>query len=105
MRAGPLDRRIELQSRTTAKDSYGEEVISFTSLAFVWASKRDERGREFLASNAERAEAMTIWAIRWRSDVKAQDRLVYATVQYDIESISELGRRDGLELICKRVQQ
>lgn len=89
--------------RATTKDSYGEEIIAWTPLLTVWASKADERGREYLASNVERAETRTLFRVRWRSDLKAQDRLICEGIDYDIEGIAEIGRRRGLELICKRV--
>lgn len=101
MRAGNLDRLIELRHRVLTQNSHGEQVPSYPSAyATVWAEKLDQRAREYFAAQGTQAEATTRFRIRWRSDVVMTDRLVLDSVNYDIVQISEIGRRQGLELFA-----
>jgi len=101
MLAGPLDRRITLQSPSVLeRGAAGDAPVVYTTVATVWASRRDLRGREVLAAGTTVAEGETTLVIRYRSDVRPSWRVVMDGRNYDIQSIAELGRRDGLELHC-----
>lgn len=105
MRAGALDRRAELKRRVLTRDATtGEEVVSYSTYATVWASKRDVRGREFFAAQQVNAELTTIWQMRHRSDVVHTDRIVCEGVTYNIIGIAEIGRRVGLEIQATAVR-
>lgn len=105
MRAGYLDRRATLQHRVlTRSATTGDEVVTYTDYATVWAGKKDIRGREFWASQQVNSDITTMWQIRHRTDVVATDRIVVEGLSYDISGIAEIGRRDGLELQATAVQ-
>lgn len=103
MRAGNLDRRVQLQHRTLTRNGSGEQVASFATYATVWAGKRDLRGREYFAAHQVNPELQATWTIRWRADVLATDRLVDDRgVTFEIAAPpAEIGRRQGLDLMCK----
>lgn len=104
MRAGRLDRRLTLQTRTlAAANARGEKIPSYSTLATVWGGKRDVSGREFFASAQLHAEASTRFEIRHRQDLTTVNRVVCDGVTYDVLHIAEIGRRKGLELVCKVV--
>lgn len=107
MRAGALDRQIELRHVTLTRDATtGEESKSWpAAYATVWASKRDVRGREFFAAQQMNAELTTVWQIRYRADVKRTDQIVADGAVYNIVGISEIGRRVGLEIQTTAAQQ
>lgn len=100
MRAGALDRLVELRHRVlTRNETTGEEVESYpAAYAEVWASKRDIRGREFFAAQQMNSELSTTWQIRYRDDVLMTDRIYFGGLAYEITSVAEIGRRSGLEL-------
>lgn len=101
MRAGRLDRRVTLQSRTLAQDAAtGQNVETWSDLATVWASKRDVRGREFIAAQGTNADADTVFEIRYMPGLSVLNRLVYDGVTHDIVHVAEIGRREGLQLVC-----
>lgn len=103
MSPGRLDRRITLQSNTPTVGSVGESIPNWSSLATVWANKRDESGSEAHREGLETATARTFFTIRHRADVSTQTRVSYSSTLYDIESIREFGMRaEWLELNCKR---
>lgn len=99
MRAGKLDRLVSLYHRVLTQDAQGEQIATYpTAYGQVWAEKLDQRAREYFAAQGTQAEATTRFRIRWRSDVLMTDRVALDGVNYDIVQISEIGRRQGLEL-------
>jgi SPP1 family predicted phage head-tail adaptor len=99
VKAGRLDRRVQLQSRVVTRNASGEDVVTYSVVGDVWAEKFDLRGREFYAAQQAKADVTTRWRIRWRSDVSVLHRLVYEGRSYDINAAAEIGRREGLELV------
>ena len=100
MRAGSLDRRIDILRRTLTRNEYGEQVETFDVYDTVWAAKLDTTGRELFTAKGTIAENSTRFRIRYRSDLYLTDRLSYGGTEYDITQIAELGRRDGLEIVA-----
>jgi SPP1 family predicted phage head-tail adaptor len=100
VKAPRLDRRVTIQSRALAPDAQGQQIETWSEVATVWASKRDLRGREYYAANTTNAEVSTTFEIRYRADVTVLNRLVCEGITYDIQQVSEIGRRVGLQLIC-----
>jgi SPP1 family predicted phage head-tail adaptor len=100
MIAGRMDRRAALQQPGVTRSASGDAPVAYTTVATVWAEKRDVRGREVLAGGATLAEMETTILIRWRGDIRPSWRVVLEGRNYDIMGMAELGRRDGLELRC-----
>jgi SPP1 family predicted phage head-tail adaptor len=99
--AGKLDRRIVLKTVTVDTDEFNAPTETLSDLATVWAEKRDLRGREYFQANSENAQIETVFRIRWRSDVSPLNRIAFDGRDYDIVSVAEIGRRDGLEIMAK----
>lgn len=98
MRAGDLDRRITIQSVTTVQNSYGDPVESWSTFASVWASVKPYRGNEEFDAEHHRSEELKVFKIRYRQGLNHKMRIVYEGANYDIRSIKEIGRREGLEI-------
>ena len=103
MRAGAMDRRVTLQNRVLVTDNEGNTMEEFTDLAEVYAGRRDTLGSERIASGAEVAVADAVFRIRWRSDIGTTTQLKEGDMIWDVLAQAELGRRDGLDLTCRRV--
>ncbi len=102
MRAGIMDRRIELQQKTVIQDTYGEEIETWKKKATIWAGKRDFRGKEFFAAQQLNAEVSGVFCIRYRPDITPDDhRIIYDGKTYDIKAVTEFGRREGLQLMVE----
>jgi SPP1 family predicted phage head-tail adaptor len=101
MRAGQLDRRVTLQSRTTVKSATTGAVSEvFTDLVTVWAQRTDLRGREYFAAQQINADVTAKFRIRWRSGITELHRIVDGTTTFDIANVAEIGRREGLEILA-----
>lgn len=99
MRAGRLDRRITLQRWTpSSPDSHGQEQGSWLTLAMRWAERRFVSGRERLEASQTLAGQVEVFRVRGDLDVTPRDRLVFEGVAYDIQSVAEIGRREGHEI-------
>lgn len=101
MEAPKLDRKVTLRRATTAQDEYGEEITTWADLATVWASRRRASARETLAAAEVSAAITDVFEIRYDSawaDLSPMDRLVFEGRGYDIVSVDEIGRRQGLRI-------
>jgi SPP1 family predicted phage head-tail adaptor len=98
--AGAMDRRIRIEQATTSADGYGQPIETWSLLAEVWAEVAPLRGRELWAAQQVNAELTTRFRIRYRSDVTEKMRIICEGTEYDIESIAEIGRREGLEIMA-----
>lgn len=104
LHAGRLDRRVTIQAVTPTLDAARGPVETYADLATVGADVRPISGREFLAADQDRTETTTRITIRWRSDVTTRNRVVHDGTTYAIVHVADLGRREGLDLLCVEVQ-
>jgi len=101
MRAGVLDRRITLQSRTVTQSDSGEEVVTWVDLATVWAQKVENRGAERFVAQQLVGKAVKTFRFRWSDaveDVTVKDQLVHDGRSFDILDVREIGYREGIEV-------
>lgn len=102
MNPGTLDRYVSLRRLDTSLDAIGGVVESWTHVAWVWAQKLPEKGREFIAAQARVAEAAAVFRIRYRTDIAATWRIFCEGVGYQVAAPPvEVGRRSFLDLILK----
>lgn len=76
MLAGTLSNLIQLQRKTSGKDSIGQPVETWSTYASVWADVRMLTGRETISSGTDVGTASASVRIRYRSDVTNGDRLI-----------------------------
>ena len=105
MKFGRMDARITIQRATVVTNDYGESVPTWATLATVWADViwREGSGAERIASDQILSKQPVHFLIRYSttvSSVSAKDRVAYGGKSYEIETIQEIGRNDGLRLTC-----
>jgi len=104
MLAGKLDRRIRLESATTTRGLDGHPVRTWSLLREVWAELRPIRGQEGFPAQQFAAKAEVTFRIRYTYGLDplpnpSEDmRIVYEGRSYDIVSVTEIGRREGLDI-------
>jgi len=104
---GQLDRSVQIQTQTTAQDSYGQPVETWATLATVWAGKSDRVASEVTSAGQVVEVLRTVWTIRHRADVNTRHRLAYSSTGHSpeyfyITGTQEIGRRVGLKLTTER---
>ena len=105
MRAGRLDKRIDMDSRVEDTDAAGDPVVSWLAFARnLPAEVIQASGRERLKAEGETALADAVFRIRWLAGVETSMRIIYNGAEYDIvPPVKELGRRAGLEITATAV--
>jgi len=101
MRAGALDRRIEIQRAEVVQDEYGQPIETWVTVADCAAEVRPLKGIERFTAEQLAAHVDTRFRIRWLPDITPQNRIVFDGRAYDVQAVLELGRRDGLELLAR----
>ena len=104
MKAGPLRQRVTIQEKSALQNNYGEEVITWTDLATVWAEVEPLSGREFLEVKQITAEVSTRIRIRYRSGITPEMRIEFGSIVYDIHSIIHIEEREReIHLMCQEI--
>ena len=105
-RAGSLDRRVTIQSRSTAQDTAGQQSLTWNDIATVWAAIHPLTGHELARAqmvNTEISHEVTIRYDPMWSDplLMAGRRLTYGTRVMNIHaSMDEDEKHHTITLLC-----
>jgi SPP1 family predicted phage head-tail adaptor len=103
MRAGPLDRRITIKGKSVEQSDSGQEVVTWSDVATVWAAKVENRGAERFAAMQIAGHAIRTFRFRWSptvSVITVEHQVVCDGIEYDITDVREIGRHEGIEVDC-----
>ena len=107
LKAGDLDRRIVLMTRTQGKNDSGRPIIIWAEGDTIWAQVQDmlpSRG-ERIADGINVASRPARVRVRYRDDITADMRIRYGERVLEIVGeVAELGRREGLEFMAEEVK-
>ena len=106
MDPGKRDRRITLQrvTQTVEAGSGGVATEAWASVyANVWACVVPVAGREVLSANRVLAGRSARFYVPFLPGITTKDRISYDGASWNISSIAEIGRRDGMEILAEAV--
>lgn len=103
MRAGNLDRVIEIQRRGTGLDLYGTPLETWTTYATMRAQLLKNATDDREGERGHTTDATRTFRMHYFASLSLNDRLLYEGQQFEIIGITEIGRRVDLDLICRRV--
>jgi SPP1 family predicted phage head-tail adaptor len=103
MRAGKLDRIINIEVATTSQDpGTGETIETWGAFATgLRAQIVQSSTEEYFRASGEGAASTIVFRTRFIAGVTNLHRIVYEGRNFDIEEVKELGRARGLELRAK----
>ena len=101
MESGKLNRRLQIQSMTVTRDSFGAAIETWTTGSTVWGSIDPLSGTETFASEQIITQSTHVVSIRYRGDVTTEERLVYGGWVYDIRYVAEVGRGEESRLLVR----
>lgn len=101
MRAGKLDRTITIERRTETLNDLGVPQEAWTPATTVRAELVEQSADELARAFGEASEIKTTFRTRYVEGVTSADRVLYAGEAYELSSVTEIGRRRGLELRTK----
>jgi SPP1 family predicted phage head-tail adaptor len=106
MRAGRRDRLIQIQRLVLTKDEVGADVESWVKVPpDIWAEYLPGPGREVIAAQQKVGESVDRFNIVYRPGITVRHRLAMDGVNYEITACHEIGRRRGIELVCKLIDE
>ena len=98
---GTLTDRVTLKRKITTDEPEGGEVAVYTTLATVWARVRQLSARSAYAEDARGQSITHAVTLRFRTDLKPGDRLVYHGRDLEIAALADInGRRAYLSCQC-----
>lgn len=77
--ARQLDKLVEIQRRSTAQDSAGQQQDVWTKVGTAWASIRPVSTREQRVASGPRADVTHEIVVRHGPEIRSEDRLVHGT--------------------------
>ena len=101
MNPGELNRYVTLQELVTSRDAFGAEILSWSTLAAVWAKIDPLSGGEAYVSDKIQSQATHRFTLYYRSDVTAEHRVVFGGYAYDILLVQEVGLHEATELLVE----
>ncbi|WP_441280171.1 phage head closure protein [Bradyrhizobium sp. 63_E2_N1_3] len=103
MRAGNLDRIIEIQRRTTGLDLYGSVIDTWTTFATMRAQLLKNSTDDREGARGHTTDALLTFRMYYFAALSLNDRLLYEGQSYNVTGITEIGRRVGMDVTCERV--
>ncbi len=102
---GELRDRVALRSRVTTGEDEGGETVLFVPLATVWARVTTLTPRRVELADGRAVSVTHTVVLRYRTDISAGDRLVYAGRDLDVLGAEDLnGRRAYLVCTCAETE-
>lgn len=99
--AGKFDQRVTIQQKQVTRSSIGEELVTWVTVATVWARVEPIRGNEFFAAAQMQDATDHRVTIRHRNDVTRDMRVVWGSIELDIVSVIDVNaQRENIELMC-----
>ncbi|MCJ8139511.1 head-tail adaptor protein [Falsirhodobacter halotolerans] len=102
MRAGALDRRIQILRSDRVDDGYAEVETDWAPVGYpLWASRTDVSDGEKMQSQTKLSERMARFVVRSTSftrTIASTDRLICEGLTFYILGVKELDRRASLEI-------
>ncbi len=97
--AGRLNRRISLERRVEKTDESRQSVITYDPVASVWAAVEPVGGSKGFGEQQFVSTGDLRFTVKWRRDLTPLHRVVYDGVAYDVQSVAEMGNREGLLIL------
>ncbi|MEZ4714305.1 MAG: phage head closure protein [Caldilineaceae bacterium] len=108
MQAGRLRHRVQVQADTPTRDTAGQEVHSWATVATLWADVRQAGGQERFAGGSDQEFATVTHSVRIRRQpsltITVEHRIVWESRILDIESVGDArGERKEMMIMCREV--
>ena len=101
MNAGGMRNRVQLQSKTVTRDTFGAETITWTEEAVLWAKVEPITAREYFSSMQMQSQVTHKITIRYYAGLRTDWRVKWGSRLFDIQSALNLEERNReMTLLC-----
>lgn len=98
---GTLTDRVEIKQRMSAGEDEGGLTVGYMPLATVWARVPALSARQAVTADARGSSISHSVVMRFRTDIRVGDRLMYRGRRLEVVSYADLnGRRSYLSCQC-----
>ena len=105
MNAGKQRHKVELQSYTASRDSFGGEIETYATYAKTWASIEPLSGRELVYAQQVSEITKIRITIRYNSSVDVKHRIKFGLRLFDINAIMDTEERNKeMTLLCSEAE-
>lgn len=87
VRAGKLRHRLKIEKKTVTRDTFGEEVITYTEVATVWGSVEPLSGSEYFAARQTQSSVSHRVRMRYIEGIDAEYRITLGDRVFEIDSV------------------
>lgn len=99
LRAGDLDDRIVIETRTDTRDDFGAPIPSWSTFATVWARVTPLSGSERFRAESLDSEVSHEIDLRRLAGVEPTMRVSWDSTLLEINAVLRMGRAD-MQLLC-----
>ncbi|EAQ23228.1 phage head closure protein [Roseovarius sp. 217] len=105
MRSGKLVHVIEVQRATSTVNAAGTPVDTWTPIATLRAEVVERATQDFLENAGEISTARTVFRTRFFNGLITTDRIAFDGHTFEVEEVTRIGRRTGLEIRCRQIAE
>jgi SPP1 family predicted phage head-tail adaptor len=102
---GEFCNRVAIEQATTTKNSFGEDIETWSHVCYVWASVTPFNSKEKYYLDQWQFEETLSFTIRWQLGLNDKQRIVYndgnGDRYYNIRGIERVGRNRWVNLIAQ----
>lgn len=104
LQIGNMRHSIVIQRLYTTKDAYGADTSTYVDYITLKADLRNRTGNKTIVNQEIFNQATLVFWTHYRPIVET-DRIKFNNNTYIILNISEIGYREGLELVVSRLNE
>ncbi|MCF6344753.1 MAG: phage head closure protein [Devosiaceae bacterium] len=98
---GTLRDKVQLEAKNMVDDGAGGHLVSYSSIANVWANVSPSNGRSVQIADANSVSISHVVLLRFRSDLEVGHRIIYRSRTLEILSVNDLnGHKAYLQCFC-----
>lgn len=102
MRPGLLNRRVVVEQQSTTQDDLGQPVLSWTTLATLWADIRHSSGVESIKADALTSTVRASIRVRYTRTITSGMRVTEDGITYNIVAVlPDMGGKEYTDLVCE----
>lgn len=104
MKAARLTEEIRIERATSTINEYGTPSLTWARLCTLRAERVEQSTTEYIRNYGASDEDVVVLRARFFAGITNADRLIWNGNTYNINQTVPVGRRQGVELRCVRIE-
>ncbi|MDB6179554.1 phage head closure protein [Paracoccus sp. Z330] len=103
MKAGRLTEEVRIERASNTLNEYGTPITTWVTLCTLRAERVEQSTTEYIRNYGASDEDVVVLRARFFEGITNADRLIWHGQSYNINQTVPIGRRQGVELRCVRM--